>query len=362
MKSFYIALGVISLVIIVIVIVIFLMMIKITRVMISSNFDQRYDDRHTLKYFTVDDFENLKNEPIEFTSNNGQKLRGFLYSSTLFTEYKALMVVSHGLGAGHLQYTTEINYFAQKGYLVFAFDDTGCNLSEGDKINGVTQGLIDLDYALKYIDSNDRLKDYKKVLFGHSMGAFSVLNVTSLNKTKISGVVSLAPFNDEASMLFEQFRAITKLKYKTVYRLLKKNSVKRFGDISKINTIDSLKDSDIPTFIIAGDQDPMVDYYSNFCIFKELYENKENFKFLSVEGRYHRPNLSLKAAQYDQDTNVELQQLHGEYKGNTPQERIDEFYKKLDYDLLVEMDDDVMNKISSFLDNCLEDKGEKNEM
>lgn len=358
MESVYIVVGVIALVAIVIVSVIFFMMIKITKVMISSNFDQRYDDRHTLKYFTVEDFENLKNEPIEFTSDKGQKLRGYLYSSTLINEYKALMVVSHGLGAGHLQYTTEINYFAQKGYLVFAFDDTGCNLSEGDKINGVTQGLIDLDYALRFIDSNERLKDYKKVLFGHSMGGFSVLNVTSLNNSEIAGIVSLAPFKDEASMLYEQFRAITNLKYKTVYRLLKKNSFNRFNEVSKINTIDSLKQSSVPTLILSGDQDPMVDYYSNFCIFKEMFEDKENFKFISVEGRYHRPNLSLKAAQYDQDTNIELQKLHGEYKGNTPQERIDKFYKGLDYDLLVEMDDQVMEEITSFLDDCLIDKGE----
>lgn len=328
------------------------LMQKIANLMIKSNFDQRYDDKHTLKYFTVDDFENLKNEPIEFTSSENVLLRGYLYSSTLIDNYKGLMIISHGLGAGHLQYTTEINYFAQDGYLVFAFDDTGCNLSEGEVIKGVTQGLIDLDYALRYIDSNERLKDMPKFIFGHSMGAYAACNITSLNKTDIKGIVALAPFKDEPSMLYEQFRAMTNMKYKFLYKLLVRKYKERFGDVVNINTFDSLKNSDIPHLIIAGDQDPIVDYYSNFSMFKDAFENKENYQFISVEERFHRPNLTKEAAKYDDDTNKELQQMHAEFKGNTPQERIDEFYQKLDYDLLVQMDMDIMHQISSFLENC----------
>ncbi len=352
-KQALITVGVLTGIILIIIILAFFLMGRIAKVLIKSNFDQRYDDRHTLKYFTVDDFENLKNEPIEFESDEGQKLKGFIYSSTKFDLYKALMVVSHGLGAGHLQYTTEINYFAQQGYLVFAYDNTGCNMSEGTRIKGLTQGLIDLDYALRYIDSNERLKDMPKVLFGHSMGAFSVCNITSINNSHIKAIVALAPFKDEPSMIFEQFKAMTNIRYKIIYKLLIKYYKQRFGDLIKINTIDSFKNSDVPHMIIAGDCDPMVDYFSNFNMFKEMFENNENYKFLSVEGRFHRPNLSLDAAQYDQDTNVELQSIQGEYKGKIPQERIDRFYQNLDYNLLVKMDDQVMTQICEFLETNL---------
>lgn len=328
------------------------LMFRIANIMIKSNFDQRYDDKHTLKYFTVDDFENLKNEPLEFVSNEGQTLRGFLYSSTLVDEFKGLMIIAHGLGAGHLQYTTEINYFAQEGYLVFAFDDTGCNLSDGEKIKGVTQGLIDLDYALKYIDQNEKLKEMDKFIFGHSMGGYAACNITSLNKTKIKGIVALAPFKDEPSMLYEQFRAMTNLKYKLVYKLLVKKFRERFGSITDINTIDSLKKSDVPILIVAGDQDPIIDFYSNFLIFQDELKDRPNCHFLSVEERFHRPNLSKEAAKYDDDTNHELQSIHAEYKGETPQERIDQFYQSLDYNLLVQMDMNVMKQISDFFNSC----------
>lgn len=267
------------------------------------------------------------------------------------------MVVSHGLGAGHLQYTTEIDFFAQKGYLVFAFDDTGCNLSEGEKINGLTQSLIDLDYALRFIRENDRLKDYRIVLFGHSMGAYAVSNVTSVYSGPISGIVALAPFKDEVSFLFEEFRALTNLKYKTVERLLKKRVYARFGEFAKINTVDSFEQSEIPHLIIAGDQDPIVDYYSNFEMLKERFEEKSGYRFLSVENRFHRPNLSLEAAEYDQNTNIELQNIQGKKISQESKDlAVKEFYENLDYHLLVQMDDQVMEAILEFLDDCLKNE------
>lgn len=328
-----------------------ILMNRIASLLLKANFGQRYDDRHTLKYFTVDDFPSLKNKPIEFKSNEGQTLKGYLYSSKECEDYKALMIVSHGLGAGHIQYTTEINYFAQKGYLVLAFDDTGCNMSEGDGLKGFTQALIDLDYCLRFVDNNPKLNKLPKVLFGHSMGAYSVINVTSINKTDIKAIVSLAPFKDEASMLFEQFRAMTNVKMKYVYTFLKKKVAKTFNGLEKINAIYSLKNSNIPTLIIAGNLDNIVDIYSNFEIFKDVCKDKENDHFILVDGRYHRPNLALDAAKYDEETNVELQQLNGEYKGKAPKEKIDEFYQSLDYDLLVKMDDKVMNQIVEFIDS-----------
>lgn len=361
MKNFFLVIGISAGVILLFLIMGYLMMRRIANVVIQSNFDKRYDDRHTLKYFTADDFEHLETEPIEFPSDRGQKLKGFLYRSSLFEEYKALMVVSHGLGAGHLQYTTEIDFFAQKGYLVFAFDDTGCNLSEGEKINGLTQSLIDLDYALRFIRENDRLKDYRIVLFGHSMGAYAVSNVTSLYSDPISGIVALAPFKDEVSFLFEEFRALTNLKYKTVERLLKKRVYARFGEFAKINTVDSFEQSEIPHLIIAGDQDPIVDYYSNFEMLKERFEEKSGYRFLSVENRFHRPNLSLEAAEYDQNTNVELQNIQGKKISQESKDlAVKEFYENLDYHLLVQMDDQVMEAILEFLDDCLKSEKEAN--
>ena len=353
MGDFYIYIIIAVVIIAVMLIVSFILTNKISNLIINSNFDVRYNDNNTLKYFTVDDFEGLIAKPIEFKNVDNDTLRGFIYSHESIKDYKGLMIFAHGLGAGHYQYTTEINYFAKEGYLVFAYDVTGCNLSDGEKIKGLTQALIDLNTALEFIDKDEELSKMPKVLFGHSMGAFSVSNVTSLYKKEIKGSVALAPFKTEATMLYEQFASLTNIKFKKVKKSLYKKYKARFGDLVDINTITSFENSDIPHLVISGDLDNIVDIYTNFNEFRNLFEGKENYKFLEVKGRYHRPNISLKAAEYDQETNEELLKLRAEFKGNIPQEINASYYNKLDYDLLVELDYEVMGEITSFLDSCL---------
>ena len=75
-----------------------------------------------MKYFTVDDFEDLENKEIEFKSNKGQTLKGYIYTNKNVNEYKGLIVFVHGMGAGHLSYTTEINTLAKAGFKVLAYD------------------------------------------------------------------------------------------------------------------------------------------------------------------------------------------------------------------------------------------------
>ena len=38
--------------------------------------------------------------------------------------YKAALIFFHGIGAGHSAYESEIRYFAHKGYLVYAYDNS----------------------------------------------------------------------------------------------------------------------------------------------------------------------------------------------------------------------------------------------
>ncbi len=44
------------------------------------------------------------------------------------------------------------NYFTSHGYLVFAYDATGNDDSEGESVIGMEQGIIDLSYAISYVE------------------------------------------------------------------------------------------------------------------------------------------------------------------------------------------------------------------
>ena len=139
-------------------------------------FGKRCEGNPNLKYFTADDFEELNASKIEFKSDKGQSLRGYVYQNNKIKEndIKGLLVFVHGMGAGHFSYTTEINTLAKNGYKVLAYDNTGTCMSDGKKLNGFYQSVIDLKHCLEYIKTNSDLNNYNLGLIGHSWGAYTV--------------------------------------------------------------------------------------------------------------------------------------------------------------------------------------------
>lgn len=107
-------------------------------------------------------------------SNNGNGLAGYRYYRKGLKP-KGLVVISQGLGVGGQQiYMDTASYLTKHGYMVFAFDVTGVDESEGKSINGTQQGVIDLDHDIKYIEKDKTMSRYPLVLFGHSWGGYCV--------------------------------------------------------------------------------------------------------------------------------------------------------------------------------------------
>lgn len=62
------------------------------------------------------------------------------------------------MGGGHLSYTTEIDFFAKRGYLVLAYDQTGTMASDGKALRGMGQGFRDLLCAMQFAKENEKSK------------------------------------------------------------------------------------------------------------------------------------------------------------------------------------------------------------
>lgn len=330
----------------------YLFMIFFARTMYKRNFDKRYNDNHTLKYYTAEELS-LNSEPVEFPTLDKTTLRGRIYSSKEKDSYKGLIVVSHGIGAGHLPYMKEIAYMAERGYLVLGFDDRACNESDGEKLGGLTESLIDLDYCLKFIENDSRYNKLDVFLYGHGMGAFAVSNVTSFDHPIVKGVVALAPFNNEANFMYESYGRITTMRQRIILTSFRAIVKSRFKEYSKISTLDSYDKSDVPHLIIAGENDNVVDYSNNYYVFKDIFENKDGYCFISLPGIYNRPTLSKEASEYDMATNDELGQLQADFKEKVPEHRLKKFYEELDYDKLNQLNEEIMGTICIFFDNCL---------
>lgn len=311
----------------------------------KSILGKRYDDNGTLHYFSVDDYDDLNVKNVKFYSEKNE-LSGYFYYKTNI-EYKALLILSHGLGAGHVQYMTEINYFTNQGFLVFSYDIRGTLNSSGKGIGYLFNAVKDLKAALDYIDKIEELKKYKKVLFGHSMGGYAVNNILALKKD-ISCVVSLSSFISSYSLISDLLKDTIGRNGLIFSKVLKMQDYLRGGKYAKLNSIDSIKSSNVPVLLVAGEKDNIVKVENSFNLYEAELNNKQNVEFLRVEKRYHRPNITIRASEYDQKVNAEISLFN--QKKIKDQKQIKDFYNKFDYNLLVELDDEIMNKIIIFIE------------
>lgn len=317
------------------------------KIMDATGIGKRCEGDENLKYLKAKNFDNLNARPIDFKSDKGQTLNGFLYSSAKVDSYKALVVFSHGMGAGHLAYTTEINYFAQKGYLVLSFDNTGTCESEGAKINGFAQGIIDLKFALEFVKSRDDLKDMPIILVGHSWGAYSVCNVSAITDIEIKGIVAFSPFNSMNKLIRDIAKTKTKLNLSILSPFFDLINLLRFGKTGILRTCDTINDNSIPTLVMHGGNDMQVTVKNSPVGKPHKIKDNENARTVLYESKFHNVYLAKDAEQYLNDTFAKIETL-----GKDSPEAY-EVYQNIDYALITKEDLNVMETALSFMEECI---------
>lgn len=317
------------------------------KIMDATGIGKRCEGDENLKYLKAKNFDNLNARPIDFKSDKGQTLNGFLYSSAKVDSYKALVVFSHGMGAGHLAYTTEINYFAQKGYLVLSFDNTGTCESEGAKINGFAQGIIDLKFALEFVKSRDDLKDMPIVLVGHSWGAYSVCNVSAITDIEIKGIVAFSPFNSMNKLIRDIAKTKTKLNLSILSPFFDLINLLKFGKTGILRTCDTINDNSIPTLVMHGGNDMQVTVKNSPVGKPHKIKDNENARTVLYESKFHNVYLAKDAEQYLNDTFAKIETL-----GKDSPEAY-EVYQNIDYALITKEDLNVMETALSFMEECI---------
>lgn len=331
---------------IIVILLIFFLLAK--TIMDFAGVSKRCEGNENLKYLKAKNFDNLNARPVDFKSDKGQTLNGFLYSSAKVDDYKALIVFSHGMGAGHLAYTTEINYFAQKGYLVLAYDNTGTCTSEGEKLYGFAQGVIDLKHALDFVKSRDDLKDMPLLLLGHSWGAYSVCNVSAITPVKdIKGIVAFSPFNSMNKLLRDNAKQQTKMNLSVFSPFFDIINLLRFGKAGILRSCDTIDNNSIPTLILHGGNDLQVTLRNSPVGLKNRISNNPNARTVLYESKYHNVYLAKDAEQYLNDTFAKIATL-GE---NSPEAY--EIYQNIDYALITKEDLTVMETANSFFEECV---------
>ena len=255
-----------------------------------TNFLRRCDDMGTAYYFSAADFPGLQQEAFRFPSSCGHELQGYFYHYTDPIPGR-IVVFDHGFGGGHRSYMKEIELLCRRGFLVFAYDHTGCMESGGEDIRGFSQSLRDLDDCLKALKASDRCKDLTFSVMGHSWGGFSTGNIAALHPD-ITHIVVLSGFISVDAIVSQFFGGIMS-GYRKPIMALDPNP-----EYNHHCSVDSLGNSKAKILLVYSDNDKLVSKAAHFDVLQAALGNKDNVRLLLVPNKGHNPNYTEDAVKY----------------------------------------------------------------
>ena len=237
-------------------------------------------------WFGMDDFPDLTRERHTFYSYSKNLLVGYVYQCKTGTK-KGIFVFAHGFGGGgHHRYLDLIHAICERGYYVFAYDATANDESEGHTMKGFTQGLLDADKAIGYVEA---LKEYEKLplyLCGHSWGAYSVSAAIGWHP-RVKGLIAYSGFNSSTGIFkangerYAGEKADEFMAYVDSYEKL------LFGDIYESTAIDAFHASKAKICIIQSDDDRTVPIEVGLNLYKQEFKNDKRFLFIKLLTRGH---------------------------------------------------------------------------
>ena len=256
-----------------------------TIIVYEAIFSTRYETLDWMS-FSVQDYEGLQMQRSDFESG-GVTLAGYKYSKQA-SDVKGVVIIAHGMGGGGQNaYMPFADCFTSAGYLVFAYDARGNDNSGGDSVEGLPQGVMDLDSAICHVKQIKEYSGLPIMLFGHSWGGYSVGNVLCLHPD-VSAAVIIAGFNESEDMLeyqsIQRVGAVAKLNmpYLDLYERIKFG-----GKYADISALEGMEQSEARVMIVHSQNDATVPVQYGYDKFYEQFGDNDRFSFVLYEDRGH---------------------------------------------------------------------------
>lgn len=320
------------------------------RSVFNDNFGRSDIDEYSGYYRYEDYADKYDREEIHFNSGDN-KLTGYIYGDG----NKGLVVISHGLGGYSESYISETLYFVDHGYKVLGFDNTGSGKSEGEGVMGMAQSAIDLDAALTFAESDDRLKNLPVFLYGHSWGGYAVTAVLDSDHD-ISAAASVCGYNTPMDILIEQSESmmgapVTYLEYPFIWL----NNKLIFGEKANISAVDSINSTDTPVLIIHGTEDNTISFDGASIISHKEEITNPNVEYKVMEGKGHNDLfLDEDTTKYIREKNDDYKKIYDQYNKKIPDEILNEYYANVDKSKTSKISQEFMDNVNSFFMKTLE--------
>lgn len=309
---------------------------------------EKYTDN--LRYADVKD--RYPRRGITFISGDN-RLQGYIYG-----DYDAdkMIVMAHGLYNSQEKYLGMIRALVDRGWTVFAFDNTGVCESEGKNGKGLVQAVLDLDSALTFIENDPELSRKRIYLIGHSQGGFAVCAVLNFDHN-IAGVVSISGFTTTYQVQSEHGRHLYGSISVIMNPFIALEEKRRFRKYSGISSIEGINRSDIPVLIMHGTGDDFVDYNSAGIIHHKNEITNPNVTYMALdypERNGHSDILySLEGNRSANCQQVKLEALMKRCKerdiDKLPEEELARIYDGVDKNIASEYNAELYDTIDKYL-------------
>lgn len=272
------------------------------------------------------------------------RLQGYYYRAK---KPRGLTVVCHGIHAGADDYLPIIEYMVGAGYSVFSFDYKGTYDSDGDSTVGMCESLVDLDYALDYIESNSEFENLPITLIGHSWGGYAVAAVLSLHK-RIAACATIAAPNNGYTLILEkgeQYAGVLASEgipevFLNVYQKI------LFGKYTKYDAVKGINGTSIPVLIAHGEKDGVIDIDR-----QAIYAHREEIRTDNVtyycasgiQGGHDTVWHSAAACEYRANLDPQIKAVK-KSKTMSYEEKV-AFFEGIDHRLYSEVNKELFEKI-----------------
>ena len=313
-----------------------------TVVIYHDNFDKRFESYEPY-VFQVSDFDGLERTKYEFASDKGQMLTGYLYQNMQKRENnddtaaldtaagrkkedeapRGIIIIAHGFGAGHNSYMDCADYFARNGYLVFAYDATGNDESEGlgqgNSLGGIPQGVIDLEHAISFVEESGNFPDLPIALFGHSWGGYSACAVLRYHP-EVKAVIECCGCNSSADMFEAGGKDQAGTLIYAMVPFVKLHERIKYGKYASHTAMDGFDASEAAVMVVHSEDDGVIPIEYGLDLYYGKYKDDSRFVFMRLEDKGH--NYVFNERTYTDEFNAGF----------------NEWRETLDYDPAVEKD------------------------
>lgn len=329
--------------------------------MYNDNFNISADSYEPLM-LRVEDFDGLECIEYSFPSDKGQMLAGYLYTNG--ENQHGIVIIAHGFGGGgHNSYMDVADYFAKNGYYVFAYDATAMDKSEGEGLGGVPQGVIDLDHAISFVESNNDIPDLPIVLFGHSWGGYCVSAVLTYHP-EVKSVIECSGFDSSPDMFESGGKSQAGSVIYTMTPFIGLHERFKYGKYATNTAIDGFDSTDAAVMIVHSADDDVIGIKYGLDKYYEKYKDNSRFTFVRFEDRGHNeifndPNDTYKD-EFNAKFNSWLETLDYDYKAEENKDRFIEdkaryIAENLDHERWSHrLDEDLFAQFLEFYDRAMQ--------